>query len=126
MDDSILMSVGNRSDHLFDEIEGSSERDPFAQAIRECSFAEFAGDDETPFDEAGVFEWQDIGMVELCDEAGLALERIQHTCCYVEVVRHLQSHADTFDGVEGLVDVSKPSLRDPSLDPVFTEALAHS
>ena len=123
MDNLSLVSVCDACQHLTDKFQTLLHRHTPLPSLQQRRLPQRRGDDKAVVDNAGVFDWQNVRVVEPGNQAGFIPERSQRIGGDVLVMRNFQRNADTFDRIVRSINRGKPSQSQPLFDPVFPDVL---
>jgi hypothetical protein len=121
MDDSMLMRMGERFEHLLGEVEGQRQRDATAEAVAQSALAHGICQDELAVDLVGVLEGKDVRVMQAGADSDLATEDLETILGQEMTVGELECDIDAFDRVVGTIDSRETAFGDASLNPILAQ-----
>jgi hypothetical protein len=124
VDDPLVVGVGHGLEHLLGKVDSGGHPDAALHPLGEGALTQGIGHHEATFDELGVLDGQDVGVVQGGGEAHLFAKPLQELRVHEAPMGDLERHPDALHPVEGPVDLGEAALGEALLDAVFPEDLS--
>ena len=121
VENSLLVQDGEAFQAMLDDHREVLRREAPGEPVGQALDAERVGQDEVTVDHACVLEAQQARALDLRGEPGFVPEPLQEGVVSEVRVGNLEGDAETFDRIEGAIDVRVVALREEGLDAVLPE-----